>query len=151
MFRGHNFREDYRKLETLSSLFLTAKIVAMTATATKEYQTGKHYEKSEHERSKLVIANPDKPNIFYEVQQRPSYLKESNNQFEEILSPIVDELIIAHVKTPVTIIYSSLEICGVGLNLPVWRESLGITSSTLLGLPKFLKTGFLLNFTCHSR
>ena len=67
-----------------------------------------------HERSKLVIANPDRPNIFYEVQQRPPYLKESNNQFEEILSPIVDELIIANVKMPVTIIYSSLEMCGVG-------------------------------------
>ena len=70
---------------------------------------------SEHERSKLVIANPDRPNIFYEVQQRPSYLKESNiNQFEEILSPIVDELIIVNVKMPVTVINSSLEMCGVG-------------------------------------
>ena len=39
LFRGHNFREDYRKLGTLSSVFPTAKIVAMTATATKEYQT----------------------------------------------------------------------------------------------------------------
>ena len=39
LFRGHNFREDYRKLGTLSSVFPTVKIVAMTATATKEYQT----------------------------------------------------------------------------------------------------------------
>ena len=39
MFRGHNFREDYSKLGTLSSVFPTARIVAMTATATKEYQT----------------------------------------------------------------------------------------------------------------
>ena len=60
LFRGHNFREDYRKLGT-------------------------------------------------------SYLKESNiNQFEEILSPIVGELIIANVKMPVTVINSSLETCGVG-------------------------------------
>ena len=104
LFRGHNFREDYRKLGTLSSVFPTAKIVAMTATATKEYQTS--IMKSLNMKDpKLVIANPDRPNIFYEVQQRPSYLKESNNQFEEILSPIVDELIIANVKMPVTIIY----------------------------------------------
>ena len=34
--------------------------------------------------------------------------------FEEILSPIADELIIANIKMPVTIIYSSLEMCGVG-------------------------------------
>ena len=85
----------------------------MTATATKEYQTS--IMKSLNMKDpKLVIANPDRPNIFYEVQQRPSYLKESNNQFEEILSPIVDELIIANVKMPVTIIYSSFEMCGVG-------------------------------------
>ena len=113
MFRGHNVGEDYRKLGTLSSVFPTADIVAMTATATKEYQTS--IMKSLNMKDpKLVIANPDRPNIFYEVQQRPSYLKESNNQFEEILSPIVDELIIANVKMPVTIIYSSLEMCGVG-------------------------------------
>ena len=90
---GHNFREDYRKLGTLSSVFPTAKIVAMTATATKEYQTS--IMKSLNMKDpKLVITNPDRPNIFYEVQQRPSYLKQSNfNQFEEILSPIADELI----------------------------------------------------------
>ena len=114
LFRGHNFREDYRKLGTLSSVFPTAKIVAMTATATKEYQTS--IMKSLNMKDpKLVITNPDRPNIFYEVQQRPSYLKQSNiNQFEDILSPIADELIIANIKMPVTIIYSSLEMCGVG-------------------------------------
>ena len=114
LFRGHNFREDYRKLGTLSSVFPTAKIVAMTATATKEYQTS--IMKSLNMKDpKLVITNPDRPNIFYEVQQRPSYLKQSNiDQFEEILSPIADELIIANIKMPVTIIYSSLEMCGVG-------------------------------------
>ncbi|CAH3149128.1 unnamed protein product, partial [Porites evermanni] len=86
----------------------------MTATATKEYQTS--IMKSLNMKDpKLVITNPDRPNIFYEVQQRPSYLKQSNiNQFEEILSPIADELIIANIKMPVTIIYSSLEMCGVG-------------------------------------
>ena len=110
LFRGHNFREDYRKLGTLSSVFPTAKIVAMTATATKECQTSLNMKDP-----KLVITNPDRPNIFYEVQQRPSYLKQSNiNQFEEILSPIADELIIANIKMPVTIIYSSLEMSGVG-------------------------------------
>ena len=114
LFRGHNFRKDYRKLGTLSSVFPTAKIVAMTATATKEYQTS--IMKSLNMKDpKLVITNPYRPNIFYEVQQRPSYLKQSNiNQFEEILSPIADELIICNIKMPVTIIYSSLEMCGVG-------------------------------------
>ena len=114
LFRGHNFREDYRKLGTLSSVFPTAKIVAMTATATKEYQTS-IMKCLNMKDPKLVLTNPDRPNIFYEVQQRPSYLKQSNiKQFEEILSPIADELFIANIKMPVTIIYSSLEMCGVG-------------------------------------
>ena len=77
--------------------------------------SNKHYESLNMKDPKLVITNPDRPNIFYEVQQRPSYLKQSNtNQFEEILSPVADELIIANIKMPVTIIYSSLEMCGVG-------------------------------------
>ena len=147
LFRGHNFKEDYRKLGTLSSVFPTAKIVAMTATATKEYQTS--IMKSLNMKDpKLVITNPDRPNIFYEVQQRPSYLKQSNiNQFEEILSPIADELIIANIKMPVTIIYSSLEMCGVGYAF--LERKLGDHQFYPMGLPKFLKTGFLLNFTRH--
>lgn len=63
----------------------------------------------------IVIANPDRFNIFYEVFQRPSYMKKRNiDQFEEILSPIAEELFTFNVHTPVTIIYSSLELCGVG-------------------------------------
>lgn len=62
-----------------------------------------------------VIANPDRANIFYEVIQRPSYVKQGNvDQFEELLSPIAEELITTTVRMPVTIIYSSLELCGVG-------------------------------------
>ena len=114
MSRGHNFREDYSKLGTLSSVFPTAKIVAMTATATKEYQAT-IIKSLNMKDPKLVTANPDRANIFYEVLQRPSFLKQSNvDQFEEILLPIADELITSNVKMPVTIIYSSLELCGVG-------------------------------------
>lgn len=114
MFRGHNFREDYSKLGTLSLVFPTARIVAMTATATKEYQTT-IIQSLNMKDPKCVIANPDRANIFYEVLQRPSYLKQSNvHQFEEMLSPLADELKTLNVKTPVTIIYSSLYLCGVG-------------------------------------
>ena len=83
-------------------------------TATEEYQTS-IIKSLNMKDPKLVMANPDRPNIFYEVLQRPSNLKQSNiDQFEEILSPIADELTTANVKMPVTIIYSSLELCGVG-------------------------------------
>ena len=70
LFRGHEFRPDYGKLGTLSSVFPSAKIVAMTATATREYQeaiTASFNMKN----PSLVVANPDRANIFYEVIQRP--------------------------------------------------------------------------------
>ena len=38
----------------------------------------------------------------------------NNYSCGQILSPIADELIIANIKMPVTIIYSSLEMYGVG-------------------------------------
>lgn len=113
-FKGHNFREDYSKLGTLSLVFPTARIVAMTATATKENQTT-IIQSLNMKDPKCVTANPDRANIFYEVLQRPSYLKQSNiHQFEEMLLPIADELKTLNVKMPVTIIYSSLYLCGVG-------------------------------------
>ena len=76
-FKGHNFREDYSKLGILSLVFPTARIVAMTATATKEYQTT-IIQSLNMKDPKRVIANPDRANIFYEVLQRPSYLKQSS-------------------------------------------------------------------------
>lgn len=64
MFRGHNFRKDYSKLGTLSSVFPKARIIAMTATATKEYQTT-IIQSLNMKDPKCVIANPDRANIFY--------------------------------------------------------------------------------------
>lgn len=114
MSRGHGFREDYGKLGTLSSVFPYAKIVAMTATATQEYQKA-IIRSLNMKDAKIVIENPDRPKKIYEVKQRPSYVKQGNiDQFEEMLNPIAEELLTANVKTPVTIIYSSLQLCGVG-------------------------------------
>ena len=95
-------------------MFPSAKIVAMTATATREYQKA-ITESLNMKNPSLVIANPDRGNIFYEVTQRPSYLKQGNvDQFEELLFPIAEELMTTTVHMPLTIIYSSLELCGVG-------------------------------------
>ena len=59
--RGHDFRVYYGMLETLSSVFLSTKIV------TGAYHKAMGYMKN----PSLVIANPDGANIFYEVIQRP--------------------------------------------------------------------------------
>ena len=62
----------------------------------------------------LVISNPDRTNIFYEVIQRPSYVKRGNvDKFEELLSPIAEELIVHVSVTTMTIIYS-VKTYGVG-------------------------------------
>ena len=95
-------------------MFPSAKIVAMTATAAREYQSA-ITESLNMKNPSLVIANPEKANICYEVIQRPSYVKQGNvDQFEELLCPISEELITTTVRMPPTIIYSSLELCGVG-------------------------------------
>ena len=95
-------------------MFPSAKIVAITATATKEYQRA-ITESLNMKNPSLVIANPDRANICYEVIQRPSYVKQRNvDQFEELLCPIAEELITTTVRMPLTISYSSLELCGVG-------------------------------------
>lgn len=69
--RGHDFRKDYGNLGTLSSVFPSARIVAMTATATREYQRV-IIENLNMKNPSLVIANPNRANIFYEVLPRPS-------------------------------------------------------------------------------
>ena len=64
LFRGHDFRPDYGKLGTLSSVFPPAKIVAMTATATREYQKA-ITESLNMKNPSLAVANPDRANIFF--------------------------------------------------------------------------------------
>lgn len=125
-------------------MFPSAKIVAMTATATREYQKA-ITESLNMKNPSLVIANLDRANMFYEVIQRPSYVKQGNvDQFEELLSPIAEELITTTVRMPVTIIYSSLELCGVGFAF--LERVLGDKQFYPVGLPKFLKTDSLPSF-----
>ena len=112
MFRGHNFREDYSKLGTLSSVFPTARIVAMTATVTKEYQTT-IIQSLNMKDPKCLIANPDRTNIFSRYCKGPHIL--SKVTFTSLKKCcIADELKTLNMKMPVTIIYSSLYLCGVG-------------------------------------
>lgn len=61
---GHDSREDYHKLGTLSVVFPKANVVAMTATITKEYQTAFTKSLNVKKDPKLVIANPSRSNIF---------------------------------------------------------------------------------------
>ena len=117
-------------------MFPSAKIVAMTATATGEYQEAIS-ESLNMKNPLLVVANPDRANIFYEVIQRPAYVKQGNvDQFEELLSPIAEELITTTVRMPLTIIYSSLELCGVGFAFLEVERVLGDKQFCPMAAPK---------------
>ena len=56
----------------------------------------------------LVIAKPDRANIFfYQFTQRPPCVKQGSvDEFDELLSPIAEELIVQMSVTIMTIIYS---------------------------------------------
>ena len=56
----------------------------------------------------LFIANPDRANIFfYQFIQRPPCVKQGSvDEFDELLSPIAEELIVQISVTIMTIIYS---------------------------------------------
>ena len=56
------------------------------------------------------------------------------NSCGQILSPIADELIIVNIKMPVTIIYSSLEMYGVGYAF--LERKLGDHQFDLIGAPQ---------------
>ena len=58
--RGHDFRPDYEKLGTLSYVFLSVKIV------TGEY----HKAMGDMKNTSLVIANPDRANIFLSIHTK---------------------------------------------------------------------------------
>ena len=62
-----------------------------------------------------VLENPDRPNIFYKVVKRPCPLNENNEeQFEKLISELASELKTMKKRFPVTIVYTSLNLCGIG-------------------------------------
>ena len=92
--REHDFRPGYKKLGTLSSVCLSAKMV------TGEYQKVMGYMKN----PSLVIANPDRANIFLSIHTKTLIC--NVDEFEELLSPIAEELIVHMSVTNMNIIYS---------------------------------------------
>ncbi|XP_071109919.1 ATP-dependent DNA helicase Q1-like [Haliotis cracherodii] len=102
---GESFRTDYRQLDMLRAILPQAKVVALTATATKT--TKKHIAK--HLRFcanySLVSASCDRPNLFYSVNSRPSHNsvnKTPEEAYEEVLKPILMELKVKKYPTTAT-------------------------------------------------
>lgn len=66
----------------------------------------------------IVLENPNRSNIFYEIKKRPAAIKESNeDQFEKLINKLGSELKELKNKFPLTIIYTSLHLCGFGYTL----------------------------------
>lgn len=132
---GHEFRPDYSKLCRLASLFPSAPILALTATAPKK--TRDLLIESLHMRTPLiVIGNLNRENIFLHKDKRKP-AKTGSTGFEELLRPIANELKKQLIDFPVTIIYLPLKWCGFAFNYFV--DTLGEKSyypTTSAGDPK---------------
>ena len=111
---GHEFRPDYSKLCRLASLFPSAPILALTATAPK--RTRDLLVENLHMKSPvIVIGNLNRDNIFlHKSKRKPA--KTGSIAFEELLSPIANDLKKQLISYPLTIIYLPLKWCGFAFN-----------------------------------
>ena len=103
-FREGNFRKDYSQLAMLCTTFRSVPVVALTATANKnDVATIKA---SLNLKTPLeVIANPNRPNIFYEKVFRKG---EVIDFFDGLLKPIANQLREDTVNYPLPVICTSL-------------------------------------------
>ena len=103
-------RPDYGKLDTLASIFPSKSFIALTATASVAYQNAENFAMQNPLR---ILENPNRSNIFYEIKQRPVAVKENNeDQFEKLINTLGSELKELKNKFPLTILYTSLHLCG---------------------------------------
>ena len=112
---GSEFCPDFGKLAQLGSLFPSAPILALMATAPKKL--------IEHLKNKLQVKNPivlvgnlDRSNIFIcKDKRRPSAF--GAESYDDILLPIARELKLKLINYPLTIIYLPLKWCGYAFKL----------------------------------
>ena len=105
--RGSEFRKDYGKLGALCSIFPDSPVIAMTTTDMNVIQDSLGLKKC-----KLVIANPDRTNIYYDKMFR-----HGDDVIESILMPVAQGLLDAKIDYPLTVIYVSLKLCGFAYRL----------------------------------
>lgn len=65
-------------------------------------------------RCKVVVANPDRTNIYYEKVFR---LGQDSDAIQSILMPVAEGLLHAKLEYPLTVIYISLKLCGFAYKL----------------------------------
>lgn len=110
-FRGEEFRTDFKDLSALKALFPTVPIMALTATAPPLLLTNLKQSLSLQKGSKVVAANPNRSNIYYDKKMRMSN-HHGYESYDRIVIPIAKELAVHRKKYPMTIIYLKLKYCG---------------------------------------
>lgn len=112
---GSEFRPDFGKLAQLGSLFPSAPILALTATAPQKLVQFLK-ENLQIKNSDVIVGNLDRCNIFICKEKRRSstYGAES---FDDILIPIAEELKVKLTNYPLTVIYLPLKWCGYAFKL----------------------------------
>lgn len=84
--RGENFRPVFKKLGELTCIFDNAAHLTLTATATQN--SLKELEKTLNYRNpNIIIANPDRQNIYLEVKRRLPNAKKID-KFDDLIVPI---------------------------------------------------------------
>ena len=115
-FRGEEFRTDFKDLSALKALFPTVPIMALTATAPPHLLANLKQSLSLQKGCKVVAANPNRSNIFYDKKMRMSN-HHGYESYDQILIPIANELALQREKYPMTIIYLKLKYCGYAYGL----------------------------------
>lgn len=116
---GHDFRPAFEQISKLRSIFPTAYVIAMTATATVLLQS-QIQDKLLMKDAKIVSSNPNRENVKIIVKKREATSgskRHVDDTIEDLLMPFVRELCIRKASYGKTIIYSNLRTCGLGYEI----------------------------------
>ena len=122
---GSEFRPAFQKVTKLRSIFPSAKVVGMTATATLKMQSTIK-DILQMKDSCVVSTNPDRENIKITVKKRKATVgsnKHVDDIYEDLIMPLVTDLCIERKNFHKTVIFTSLKHCGLGYDI-VNREAM---------------------------
>ena len=115
LYRGTDFRPEFKKLYALKAIFPTLPVLAVTATATPS-TTKMISQDLAMSNYRLVKESPDRPNLFLDRKTRLDTWY-GNTSYEEILMPIAQSLKVKREMYPLTIIYMRFQYCGFAYRL----------------------------------
>ena len=119
--RGTEFRKDYSRLQEILSSFPGVPSLVLTATASPAAQNS-IVDALLLDKPKIITVNPDRPNIFYEIQERKPSTQQVD-ELEEIVLSMAKDLSLKKEAYPLTIMYTTLE--NIRISYEVCDELLG--------------------------